>query len=159
MHRICLHDCQTRQAELEASDNPFTMVVMAHLRTGATRRDPAGRLQWRLRLMRRMYEHGYTRQDILELFRFKVMGTLGTMRDHGTNGDAVAGDGVFTLPVTLTEAVPGEVRLQVPAAWRGLVRRILSGVAVVPVVVQDTMPPQMAMTSPGNLSVCNRMTG
>jgi len=58
MHRICLHDYQTRQAELEASDNPFTMVVMAHLRTGATRRDPAGRLQWKLRLMRRMYEHG-----------------------------------------------------------------------------------------------------
>ena len=58
MHRICLHDYQTRQAELEASDNPFATVVMAHLRTGATRRDLAGRLQWKLRLMRRMYEHG-----------------------------------------------------------------------------------------------------
>jgi len=87
------------------------------------------------------------------------MSTLGTMRDHGTNGDAVAGDGAFILRVTLVEAVPGEVRQQVPAAWRGLVRRVLSGVAVVPVVVQDTMPPQMAMTSPENLSVCNRMTG
>lgn len=87
------------------------------------------------------------------------MGTLGTMRDNSTNGDGVAGDGAFTLRVTLTEAVPGEVRLQVPAAFRNLVRRVLSGVAVVPVVVQDTMPPQMAITSPGNLSVCNRMTG
>lgn len=58
MHRICLHDFQTRHAELEARDNPFAMVVMAHLWTCATRRDPAGRLQWKLRLMRRMYEHG-----------------------------------------------------------------------------------------------------
>ena len=58
MHRICLHDYQTRQAELEASDNPFPTVVMAHLRTGATRRDSAEQLQWKLRLMRRMYEHG-----------------------------------------------------------------------------------------------------
>jgi len=159
MHRIFLHDCQTRHAELEASDHPCATVVMAHLRTCATRRDPAGRLQWKLRRMRRRYEHGYPRQDILELFRFKVMGTLGTMRDNGTNGDAVAGDGAFILRVTLTEAVPGEVWLQVSAAIRNLVRRVLSGVAVVPIVVQDTMPPQMAMTSPGNLSVCNRMTG
>jgi hypothetical protein len=58
MHRICLHDYQTRQAELEASGNPCATVVMAHLRTCATRRAPAGRLQWKLRLMRRMYEHG-----------------------------------------------------------------------------------------------------
>jgi hypothetical protein len=45
-------------------------VVMAHLQNRATRRDPEGRLQGKLRLVRRLYERGYARQDILELFRF-----------------------------------------------------------------------------------------
>ena len=55
---------------LEASDNPFAMVVMAHLQARATRRDPEGRLQWKLRLIRRLYERGYARQDVLEMLRF-----------------------------------------------------------------------------------------
>ena len=67
---VKLRDYQARWTELEASTNPFATVVMAHLQTRATRRDPAGRLQEKLRLMRRLYAHGYTRQDILDLFRF-----------------------------------------------------------------------------------------
>jgi vacuolar-type H+-ATPase subunit F/Vma7 len=43
---------------------------MAHLKAKATRRDKFSRLQWKLRLVRGLYERGYERQDILELFRF-----------------------------------------------------------------------------------------
>jgi hypothetical protein len=59
-----------RWAELEASDNPFATVVMAHLHSQATRRRPGQRLEGKLQLVRRLYERGYARDDVLELFRF-----------------------------------------------------------------------------------------
>jgi len=55
---------------LEQDFNPFSIVVMAHLKTLATRRDPNERLQGKLSLVRMLYERGYAREDILELFRF-----------------------------------------------------------------------------------------
>lgn len=55
---------------LEQSINPFGIIVMAHLKTKATHRNPESRLNWKLSLVRRLYERGYSRQDILELFRF-----------------------------------------------------------------------------------------
>jgi hypothetical protein len=63
----------------------------------------------------------------------KVVATLGTMRDDGTQGDAVAGDGTLTLRVTVNEAAAGEVRLRVSAAFRGLLKRVLSSPTVVTV--------------------------
>jgi hypothetical protein len=67
---VKLRDYAARWDALEASDNPFAMVVMAHLQARATRRDPEGRLQGKLHLIRRLYERGYARQDVLELLRF-----------------------------------------------------------------------------------------
>src|SRR5712691_3658583 len=64
---VKLRDYAARWEALEASDNPFAMVVMAHLQARATRRDPEGRLQGKLRLIRQLYERGYARQDVLEL--------------------------------------------------------------------------------------------
>lgn len=55
---------------LESSDNPFAVVVMAHLKSIETRRDPDNRLKWKLSLVKRLYERGYQREDILKLFRF-----------------------------------------------------------------------------------------
>jgi hypothetical protein len=55
---------------LEQTTNPFGVIVMAHLKTKATQRNPENRLQWKLSLVRRLYERGYSRQDIQELFRF-----------------------------------------------------------------------------------------
>ena len=43
---------------------------MADLKAQATRRDPQGRLQWKLTLVKMLYHRGYTKEDILELFRF-----------------------------------------------------------------------------------------
>lgn len=54
---------------LEASDNPFAVVVMAHRKTQETSRNATERLQWKLRLIKGLYERGFTRQDIVELFR------------------------------------------------------------------------------------------
>jgi len=55
---------------LEDSRNPFATVVMAHLKVQETRDSPEERLQWKLSLIKRLYERGYGRNDILALFRF-----------------------------------------------------------------------------------------
>jgi len=47
-----------------------SVLVMAHLKALATRDDPANRLNWKLRLVKMLYVRGFSRQDILELFRF-----------------------------------------------------------------------------------------
>jgi hypothetical protein len=67
---IKLLDYLPRWAELEASQNPFAIVVMAHLKTKETRNDGAARKEWKFKLTRMLYERGYERQDILNLFRF-----------------------------------------------------------------------------------------
>ncbi|WP_295544018.1 hypothetical protein, partial [uncultured Thiohalocapsa sp.] len=57
-----------RWAELEASDNVFALVVMAQIRAKVTQ-DAETLKGWKFRLIRLMYERGYERALILELFR------------------------------------------------------------------------------------------
>jgi hypothetical protein len=66
---VKLLDYESRWSELEQSDSPFAVLVMAHLRTQATTQDLAGRLQWKLSLIKRMYELGYSRDKIQQIFR------------------------------------------------------------------------------------------
>ncbi len=66
---VKLLDYESRWLELEQSDSPFAVLVMAHLRTQATTQDLTLRLQWKLSLIKRMYEVGYSREKILQLFR------------------------------------------------------------------------------------------
>jgi hypothetical protein len=65
-----LLDYKEQWSFLEASQNPFAKVVMAHLLAQETRKEMANRLQWKLRLVKGLYEQGFSREDILELFRF-----------------------------------------------------------------------------------------
>ena len=67
---IKLLDYESRWVELEGSRNPFAIAVMAHLKTKETRHDAEARKEWKFRLTRRLYEQGYERQAILNLFRF-----------------------------------------------------------------------------------------
>jgi predicted transposase/invertase (TIGR01784 family) len=43
---------------------------MAHLKTKETRNNALDRKEWKFNLTRMLYERGYERQDILNLFRF-----------------------------------------------------------------------------------------
>jgi hypothetical protein len=43
---------------------------MAHLKTKETTSDRLQRKEWKFRLMRQLYEAGYERQNILNLYRF-----------------------------------------------------------------------------------------
>ena len=67
---VKLLDYKKRWEELAASTNPFATVVMAHLKAQETQGDAAERKYWKLFLIRRLYERGYSRSDVLQLFRF-----------------------------------------------------------------------------------------
>ena len=65
-----LRDFRDKWTELEASDNPFATVVMAHLKAQETRHTPQARYNAKFALIRRLYERGYRREDVLKLFNF-----------------------------------------------------------------------------------------
>lgn len=69
---VKLLDYNDRWDELEvlALENPFAVVVMAHLKARATRKDNSSRLTWKKELVRGLYERGYGERNIRELFRF-----------------------------------------------------------------------------------------
>ncbi len=54
---------------LEAHANPFAQVVLAHLKARQTRQDAADRYAWKLRLVRGLYDRGWTAHDVRQLFR------------------------------------------------------------------------------------------
>lgn len=66
---VKLLDWRERQAELEAGDNPFAALVLAHLAAQETRKDAGARTQAKLGLIRRLCERGYDRERIIDLFR------------------------------------------------------------------------------------------
>jgi hypothetical protein len=65
-----LLDFQPRMAELETSNNPFAIVVLAHLQAQATQKDDLQRKTVKFTLARRLYERGYPRQEVIDLLRF-----------------------------------------------------------------------------------------
>lgn len=52
------------------SDNPFAVVVMAHLKAQETSKAPEDRGEWKFYLTKRLYEKGYHRDDVIRLFHF-----------------------------------------------------------------------------------------
>jgi hypothetical protein len=62
-------DFAGREAELERSTNPFAKVVLAHLKALQTRQNPDDRRTWKLRLVRNLYERGFSSEDVRQLFR------------------------------------------------------------------------------------------
>ncbi|MBD2138344.1 DUF4351 domain-containing protein [Anabaena sp. FACHB-1237] len=66
---VKLLDYESRWDELESSDNPFAIIVMAHLKTKATTGNISEREQWKWRLIRGLYERGLTKDKILKLFQ------------------------------------------------------------------------------------------
>jgi hypothetical protein len=66
---VKLLDFAAHEAMMEGSANPFAKVVLAHLKARQTHGDPAGRHAWKVRLVRNLYERGFSPQDVRELFR------------------------------------------------------------------------------------------
>lgn len=56
----------------------------------------------------------------------RTLATVGTLRDDGTNGDALAGDQVFSAVLSIRETTVGAVYYRVSAAFERILRRTLS---------------------------------
>jgi hypothetical protein len=67
---VKLLDYRQQQAALLASRNPFATVVLAHLAAQQTSKDVISRSQLKFQLTRRLYDLGYTREQIINLYRF-----------------------------------------------------------------------------------------
>jgi hypothetical protein len=88
------------------------------------------------------------------------------MHDDGKNGDAVAGDGVYTFLVPFNELVSGQVQLQVSAAFQGQLKRIVSPLlsisvwaeALVPARVSVAYPPQWVLHNSAALTKIDSAT-
>ncbi len=68
---VKLLDFEARRAELEASRNPFALVVLAHLDSRKARRSsPEMAFEAKWRLIRRLYSKGYERENVLRVLKF-----------------------------------------------------------------------------------------
>ncbi|WP_017717400.1 Rpn family recombination-promoting nuclease/putative transposase [Kamptonema formosum] len=67
---VKLVDYEAQWEVLEQSTNPFAVMVMAHLKTKAKTGKPQERKQWKWSLIRRLFERGYNREQVVPLFQF-----------------------------------------------------------------------------------------
>jgi hypothetical protein len=65
--------------ELQQSENLFAIIVMAHLKTKVTTSNLTEREQWKWNLARLMYQKGYNRKQIADLY--KVIDLMMTLPD------------------------------------------------------------------------------
>jgi hypothetical protein len=66
---VKLLDYQAREAVLEGDPNPFAALVLVHLKSLETRRQPAARFAWKVRLVKGLYERGWSAAQVRQLFR------------------------------------------------------------------------------------------
>ena len=66
---VKLIDYRRDEAVLEQSANPFAAVILAQLKVLETRNAPATRWQWKLRLVKGLYDRGLNREQVRQLFR------------------------------------------------------------------------------------------
>jgi hypothetical protein len=66
---VKLIDYRRDEAAVEKSANPFAAVILAQLKVIETRHAPATRWQWKLRLVKGLYDRGLNREQVRQLFR------------------------------------------------------------------------------------------
>jgi len=65
---VKLVDYSGRDAVLEAAANPFAAVTLAHLKANETRGDAVARYDWKMRLVKGLYDRGFTTTKMKRLF-------------------------------------------------------------------------------------------
>ena len=65
-----LLDYKDKWPYLEKEENPFAIVVMAHLKALDTKKDNSLRKQWKTELIKLLYEKGYPKKGVLNLYSF-----------------------------------------------------------------------------------------
>jgi hypothetical protein len=67
---VKLMDYEEQWEWLESSQNPFAVVVMAHLKAEELKRKAKERKNWKFLLVRGLYEKGYNGDQVRDLYRF-----------------------------------------------------------------------------------------
>ena len=97
---VKLLDYEERWSELEASTNPFAIIVMAHLKTKATTGNLQQREQWKWRLIRGLYDRGFERKQIIKLFEIiDNMMTLSTELQQSLESKIKQFEEEITMPL------------------------------------------------------------
>lgn len=65
---VKLVDYRGRDAVLEADANPFAAVALAHLKARETKGDPVTRYDWKMRLVKGLYDRGFDKVRMVRLF-------------------------------------------------------------------------------------------
>lgn len=63
-----LLDWSGSEARLQDSRNPFAVLTLAHLATRSTRHDPVARYSAKWTLVKRLYQTGFDRRQVMQLF-------------------------------------------------------------------------------------------
>ncbi|MBM9538907.1 hypothetical protein JWG43_17710, partial [Desulfobulbus alkaliphilus] len=66
---IKLNDYNKNIDGLLRETNPFAIITAAHLKTKATKKDTQSRYTWRWKITTALYESGFSKQDILNIYR------------------------------------------------------------------------------------------
>ena len=67
---VKLLDFAQETQTLTDNPNPFAVVVLTHLTAKQTRKNKAERYEGKLSITRQLYRRGFSRQDVLNLYRF-----------------------------------------------------------------------------------------
>lgn len=67
---VKLLDIACDEQALLTNPNPFSIVILAHVRSMQASKDVAAIYQWKKRLVQLGYERGYSRENIVDLFTF-----------------------------------------------------------------------------------------
>ncbi len=71
------------EADLEQSENPFALIVLAHLRALRTRGNPDLMMHEKIELLRKLNRRGYNPKQVIDLYRVvDYIMTLSKMRDE-----------------------------------------------------------------------------
>lgn len=79
----------------------------------------------------------------------RVIAIIGSLHDDGLNGDATAGDKIYSISTVISENTPGTVRLRVSAAFRGSLLRAFSSPLTVNISGSGTES-EITILSPSN---------
>jgi hypothetical protein len=82
----------------------------------------------------------------------RVIAVLGNLHDDGLNGDAVAGDGIYTIQTSVYQTTPGSITLRVSAGFKGSLLRSFSSSQVVNITGTSI---GISILSPANLLYTN----
>ncbi len=122
-----LVDYKQRQVELEASDNPFAVVVQTHLAAQATKgkESQQRRRKKKFALMTMLYEKRYSRQEVIDLFRFiDWVLTLPAELEEAFRNDLAIYEGDKNMPYITSIERMGEARGEAKGKSELIVRQL-----------------------------------